>query len=151
MSWVPTRFALKIFKMASDAMEKSQQPAHLQPNKKTVATYFYAACWILSFYFLYGYLQLERVFLSLEIGIAYITSVLASFGFASCFLYLSVYLPLRGVKVDYSKWETDAPKTIQLASVCMVVSFVSWCVTLWSHFHMATPLILFTAAVRIYF
>jgi hypothetical protein len=134
--------------MASDATEKSQQPGNMQPKKKTIATYFYAACWILSFYFLYDYLQLQRVFLSLEIGFTYVVSVLASCGFALCFLYLSVYLPFKGVKVDYSKWETDAPKTIQLASVFMVVSFISWCLTLWSHFHMATPLILFTAAVR---
>lgn len=138
-------------KMASDAAEKSQQPAHLKSSKKKFSTYVYAAAWIVSFYFLWDFLHLKRVLLSLEMGVAYSTSILTSLGFGLCFLYLSVYLPFKGIKIDYANWEIDAPKTIQLASALMVISFISWCATLWSHFHMATPLILFTSVVSLLF
>lgn len=83
-------------------------------------------------------------------GAAFYAACAASAGFVLCFVYITVYLPrVKGIVVDLDKWETEIPKTIQLATACIVSSSICWNVALWHQLSFMAPVVLLSFSLAL--
>ena len=87
-------------------------------------------------------LQLETIFLC--ISLSFNITLFCLISFISIFLWLSYWVPYKtGRSIDYSKWEEQAPRTIQIATAFGVGAFIGSCTVLWSSYRYFSPFIVF--------
>jgi hypothetical protein len=73
-------------------------------------------------------------------GMAQTALFISSLAFGGILFYIAVYNPVvRKRKIDLRRWEQEAPRTIQAATVCGIVMFGSLSTLLWQTFGIGSP------------
>ncbi|KAH6600700.1 hypothetical protein BASA50_002084 [Batrachochytrium salamandrivorans] len=110
--------------MTTDADLKIRHTTVRPPNQQGSATSsklqrnLETAFWILLGSALAYYLRPDQVVMANTHSVWFYLSLLSLCAFFSVFTYLELYLPRKqGVRVNYKRWETEAPRSIQLATV----------------------------------
>jgi hypothetical protein len=109
----------------------------VQMARITAERIAWTAVAVVLFNYLEIYSRLEVRIASKSFGL-FIASIA---GFLGVYLYLQVYLPFKGFKVNYKKWEQEIPRSIQTATFCGVVASVCFNTLLWPVYSFLTPLI----------
>jgi hypothetical protein len=146
--------------MASDAVEKSKQPAHQKQKTSKKVKYLQSIGWIVTFVILAFYADFISSVVTLDYSrVSVLAAGSGTLIFLSCFFYITIYSPyFLHVVIDLGKWEQQAPRTIQMATFGLVLSrypfliskfiftfwySVAWNFALWPVYGWTTPLILF--------
>ena len=111
--------------------------------KSSVSTFLYNLVWTGFSLFIIHYINLISIISSLEPTLSFYLAISSVFGISLVFLYITFYLPLKtGSRIDLKNWEKTVPRSIQFATVCGVVSFISCNFLLWAHFSFLSPVVL---------
>ncbi|OAJ36532.1 hypothetical protein BDEG_20695 [Batrachochytrium dendrobatidis JEL423] len=79
-----------------------------------------------------------------EPSIWFYLSLISALAFFSVFLYLELYLPRKqGRRVNYKQWESDAPRSIQFATLFGVSTTICTNALVWGSYGAMSPLLLF--------
>jgi hypothetical protein len=125
--------------MASDSKDKkADEPKEPVPTYQRLVWIFGA---IASIYIL----DVKTAIIKQAWSYPMILNIISAIGFSFVFAYLQIYLPFKGVKVDYSKWETQIATEIQLATVFGVLCSIFSIMILWPTYYILSPVICFVA------
>ncbi|KAI8913249.1 hypothetical protein EDD86DRAFT_262079 [Gorgonomyces haynaldii] len=125
--------------MATDANEKAQKERQAKKFRNTLER----LGWIAGGLVLIWFFNLPLVFWYQRKTWAFLATGVSVIGFFAVYGYLQIYLPTTGFKVDYQQWQTQIPRSIQLATFLGVVCSISVNLLLWSTFGLFSPLVAF--------
>ncbi|EGF84071.1 hypothetical protein BATDEDRAFT_21763 [Batrachochytrium dendrobatidis JAM81] len=135
--------------MTTDSELKVRQGSVVKPQPGKAPTSklqhnLESAAWLLASGGLAYYLRPDQVMLSNTHSIWFYLSLISALAFFSVFLYLELYLPRKqGRRVNYKQWESDAPRSIQFATLFGVSTTICTNALVWGSYGAMSPLLLF--------
>ncbi|KAJ3298537.1 hypothetical protein HK104_010592 [Borealophlyctis nickersoniae] len=118
-------------------------PQHIL-RRSRVRRYAESGAWIVTAVVAARFADLPTALQDYGYGVPFYLLFVSLLGFIMIFLYLTLYIPYTtGSSVDLTQWQTQAPRTIQLATICGVVAGIAANWMLWPAYRWLTPVLTF--------
>ncbi|KAJ3175294.1 hypothetical protein HDU87_006376 [Geranomyces variabilis] len=128
------------------ALPSDLRPADEPPltPRSPAMRYLESAAWITLALAVAYYSNLAAKLQEYGFGIPFYLLFISLSGFVCVFIYLQFYVPSKtGVRVDLTKWETQARLPVQIATAFGTAACASSCVMLWPAYGFFTPVVVF--------
>lgn len=114
------------------------------PKRTLASRTVESLAWIVASLLLCYFISVPQAIAARTATASFALTIAGMLGFLAVFLYLQYYLVyFKQTKIDYTRWETQAPRSIQIATASGLVASIALVVLLWPAYSIGAPVVAF--------